>query len=75
MAQKKNKDWYKLTSDGAVFYQNQLVADLKNRVLLNSLQTDWNYRPKKASPELLDKIQKIAEDRRVDTPTIGKSPL
>ena len=33
MAQKKNKDWYKLTSDGAVFYR-QLVADLKNRALL-----------------------------------------
>ena len=33
MAQKKNKDWYKLTSDGAVFYR-QLVADLENRVLL-----------------------------------------
>ncbi|HFI0468165.1 TPA: NAD(P)/FAD-dependent oxidoreductase [Streptococcus suis] len=71
MAQKKNKDWYKLTSEGAVFYR-KLVSDLEtagaNAIPFKQTGTIGL----KSKPELLDKIQKIAEDRRVDTPTIGQ---
>ena len=75
MAQKKNKDWYKLTSDGAVFYR-QLVADLKKSGAAEIPFKQTGTIGLKSKPELLDKIQKIAEDRRVDTPTIGKiTPL
>lgn len=75
MAQKKNKDWYKLTSDGAVFYR-QLVADLEKSGAAEIPFKQTGTIGLKSKPELLDKIQKIAEDRRVDTPTIGKiTPL
>ncbi|HEM3560062.1 TPA: FAD-binding oxidoreductase [Streptococcus suis] len=75
MAQKKNKDWYKLTSDGAVFYR-QLVADLEKSGATEIPFKQTGTIGLKSKPELLDKIQKIAEERRVDTPTIGEiTPL
>ncbi|HFI0112936.1 TPA: NAD(P)/FAD-dependent oxidoreductase [Streptococcus suis] len=71
MAQKKNKDWYKLTSEGAVFYR-KLVADLEAAGASDIPFKQTGTIGLKSKPELLDKIQKIAEDRRVDTPTIGQ---
>ncbi|HEL1619656.1 TPA: FAD-binding oxidoreductase [Streptococcus suis] len=71
MAQKKNKDWYKLTSEGAVFYR-KLVADLEAAGATDIPFKQTGTIGLKSKPELLDKIQKIAEDRRVDTPTIGQ---
>ncbi|HFU4464573.1 TPA: NAD(P)/FAD-dependent oxidoreductase [Streptococcus suis] len=71
MAQKKNKDWYKLTSEGAVFYR-KLVADLEAAGASHIPFKQTGTIGLKSKPELLDKIQKIAEDRRVDTPTIGQ---
>ncbi|MCQ8255928.1 FAD-binding oxidoreductase, partial [Streptococcus suis] len=74
-AQKKNKDWYKLTSDGSVFYR-QLVADLEKSGATEIPFKHTGTIVLKSKPELLDKIQKIAEERRVDTPTIGEiTPL
>lgn len=71
----KNKDWYKLTSDGAVFYR-QLVADLEKSGATEIPFKQTGTIGLKSKPELLDKIQKIAEERRVDTPTIGEiTPL
>lgn len=70
MAQKKNKDWYRLTSDGAVFYR-QLVADLEAAGVTDIPFKQTGTIGLKSKPELLDKIKKIAEDRRLDTPTIG----
>ncbi|CYV32414.1 NAD(P)/FAD-dependent oxidoreductase [Streptococcus suis] len=71
MAQKKNKDWYKLTSEGAVFYR-KLVADLESAGAKDIPFKQTGTIGLKSKPELLEKIQKIAEDRRVDTPTIGQ---
>ncbi|NQJ22081.1 FAD-binding oxidoreductase [Streptococcus suis] len=71
MAQKKNKDWYKLTSEGAVFYR-KLVADLEAAGAMDIPFKQTGTIGLKSKPELLEKIQKIAEDRRVDTPTIGQ---
>lgn len=71
MAQKKNKDWYKLTSEGAVFYR-KLVSDLEAAGASDIPFKQTGTIGLKSKPELLDKIQKIAEDRRVDTPTIGQ---
>ncbi len=70
MAQKKNKDWYRLTSQGAVFYR-QLVADLESAGAKDIPFKQTGTIGLKSKPELLDKIKKIAEDRRLDTPTIG----
>lgn len=70
MAQKKNKDWYRLTSNGAVFYR-QLVADLEAAGVTDIPFKQTGTIGLKSKPELLDKIKKIAEDRRLDTPTIG----
>ncbi len=75
MAQKKNKDWYKLTSDGAVFYR-QLVDDLEKSGASDIPFKQTGTIGLKSKPELLDKIQKIAEERRFNAPTIGKiTPL
>ncbi|HEM3702218.1 TPA: FAD-binding oxidoreductase [Streptococcus suis] len=71
MAQKKNKDWYRLTSEGAVFYR-KLVSDLETAGASDIPFKQTGTIGLKSKPELLDKIQKIAEDRRVDTPTIGQ---
>ncbi|HFI0119969.1 TPA: NAD(P)/FAD-dependent oxidoreductase [Streptococcus suis] len=71
MAQKKNKDWYKLTSEGAVFYR-KLVADLEAAGASDIPFKQTGTIGLKSKHELLDKIQKIAEERRVDTPTIGQ---
>lgn len=70
MAQKKNKDWYRLTSQGAVFYR-QLVADLESAGAKDIPFKQTGTIGLKSKPELLEKIKKIAEDRRIDTPTIG----
>lgn len=70
MAQKKNKDWYRLTSQGAVFYR-QLVADLESAGAKDIPFKQTGTIGLKSKPELLEKIKKIAEDRRLDTPTIG----
>lgn len=71
MAQKKNEDWYKLTSEGAVFYR-KLVKDLEAAGASHIPFKQTGTIGLKSKPELLEKIQKIAEDRRVDTPTIGQ---
>lgn len=70
MAQKKNKDWYRLTSDGAVFYR-QLVADLEKAGASDIPFKQTGTIGLKSKPELLDKIKKIAEERRGDAPVIG----
>ncbi len=70
MAQKKNQDWYRLTSEGAVFYR-QLVTDLEKAGAQDIPFKQTGTIGLKSRPDLLEKIQKIAEKRREDTPTIG----
>lgn len=71
LAQKKNKDWYRLTSNGAVFCR-QLMADLIASGVDTLPFKQTGTLGLKSKPELLEKIQKIAEDRKIETATIGE---
>lgn len=70
LAQKKNKDWYRLTSTGAVFYR-QLIADMQAAGTSDIPFKQTGTIGLKSKPELLEKIRKIAEERRLETATIG----
>lgn len=70
MAQKKNKDWYRLTSEGAVFYR-QLMADLTACGIENLPYKQTGTIGLKSTPQLREKIRQLATDRKNDTPTIG----
>lgn len=74
LAQKKNKDWYRLTSTGAVFYR-QLMADLTKAGVTDLPFKQTGTLGLKSRPELAEKVQAIAKDRRQDTPTIGNIRL
>lgn len=70
LSQRRNKVWYRLTANGATFYQ-RLLHDLKT---LN-LSTDF-YRQNgtivfKKSDKLLNKITLLAHERRKIDPMIG----
>ena len=71
LAQKKNKDWYHLTSTGAVFYR-QLIHDLESVGVTELPFKQTGTLGLKSSPQLLEKIQKLASERQISTPTIGE---
>lgn len=71
LAQKKNKDWYRLTSTGAVFYR-QLKEDVETAGGEQFPFKQTGTVGLKSHTHLLEKIQKLATERRADTPAIGR---
>lgn len=71
MAQKKNKDWYRLTSSGAGFYL-QLMADLRADGINDLPFQVTGTIGLKSRKDLIEKVEKIALDRREDAPVIGQ---
>lgn len=71
LSQRRNKDWYRLTSQGADFYQ-QLMTDLASET-----NSDLPYRQTgtlvfKNKPHLLEKLYHLAQTRRQTAQRIGE---
>ncbi len=68
---KRNKDWYRLTSQGAAFYES-FMADLSKDGLENLPYKQTGTFVFKKKDEHLEHAVQLADERRVDCPRIGE---
>ena len=71
LSQRRNKDWYRLTAQGAAFYQD-LMKDLEEDQVTNLPYKQTGTLVFKKNEKLLDKLEKIGRERRQDAPRIGQ---
>lgn len=71
LSQRRNKDWYHLTSEGAAFYP-KLIADLARAGFDEAPYRQTGTLVFKNQEKLLKKLEKIAHERLVDAPMIGE---
>lgn len=71
LSQRRNQDWYRLASQGAAFYP-KLMADLQADGIQDLPYQQTGTLVFKKQPQILEKLEKIAQDRRVQAPQIGK---
>ncbi|WP_394405192.1 NAD(P)/FAD-dependent oxidoreductase [Streptococcus sp. 20-1249] len=74
LSQRRNQDWYKLTSESAAFYP-LLMMDLEKAGFSESAYKQTGTLVFKNKDKLLQKLEKIALDRRENAPTIGQLSL
>ena len=70
LSQRRNKEWYFLAKEGAKFY-SQLIDDLSQTNETNDVYQKTGTLLYKKNEALLAKLNKLAEDRKVDAPEIG----
>jgi len=71
LSQRRNKEWYFLAKEGAKFYSDYM-KDLSKIFDINDVYKQTGTLLYKKTPQLLDKLEKIAYDRLIDAPGIGK---
>lgn len=71
LSQRRNKDWYRLTSQGAAFYL-KLMEDLKGYGVSQLPYKQTGTIVFKNQDGLLQKLKKLAENRAKDAPMIGE---
>ena len=71
LSQRRNKEWYFLAKEGAKFYSDYM-KDLSKIFDINDVYKQTGTLLYKKTPQLLDKLEKIAYDRLMDAPEIGK---
>ncbi|TCD46241.1 FAD-binding oxidoreductase [Streptococcus sp. X16XC17] len=74
LSQRRNKEWYRLTSQGAAFYPT-LMADLEKSSFKPAPYKQTGTLVFKNQEKLLKKLEKIAHKRLVDAPMIGDLEL
>lgn len=70
LSQRRNQDWYRLTSQGAAFYQ-KLMKDLADDGVTQLPYQQRGTLVFKNKPQLLDKLARIAQERQQSSPEIG----
>ena len=70
LSQRRNKDWYRLTARGASYYP-ELMAQLEADGVTQLPYEQVGALVFKKTPELLEKLEKIAADRRKEEERIG----
>lgn len=70
LSQRRNKEWYFLAKEGAKFY-SQLIDDLSQTNETKDVYQKTGTLLYKKNEALLAKLNKLAEDRKVDAPEIG----
>ena len=70
LSQRRNKDWYRLTARGASYYP-ELMAQLQEDGVSQLPYEQVGALVFKKTPELLEKLEKIAAERRKEEARIG----
>ena len=70
LSQRRNKDWYRLTARGASYYP-ELMAQLQEDSVSQLPYEQVGALVFKKTPELLEKLEKIAAERRKEEARIG----
>lgn len=70
LSQRRNKEWYFLAREGAKFYSDYM-NDLEEFFNIQEIYKQTGTLLYKKTPQLLDKLEKIAYERRVEAPEIG----
>ena len=70
LSQRRNKDWYRLTARGASYYP-ELMAELEEDGVTQLPYEQVGALIFKKTPELLEKLEKIAAERREGEERIG----
>ena len=70
LSQRRNKDWYRLTARGASYYP-ELMAQLEEDGVSQLPYEQVGALVFKKTPELLEKLEKIAAERREEEERIG----
>ena len=70
LSQRRNKDWYRLTARGASYYP-ELMAELQADGVTQLPYEQVGALVFKKTPELLEKLEKIAVERRKEEERIG----
>ena len=70
LSQRRNKDWYRLTARGASYY-SELMAQLEEDGVSQLPYEQVGALVFKKTPELLEKLEKIAAERREEEERIG----
>ncbi|MFC6348269.1 NAD(P)/FAD-dependent oxidoreductase [Vagococcus carniphilus] len=70
LSQRRNKEWYFLAKEGAKFY-SQLIDDLSQTNETKDVYQKTGTLLYKKNETLLAKLNKLAEDRKVEAPEIG----
>lgn len=70
LSQRRNKQWYTLTSMGASFYK-QLIDDLQNVSIDTSFYRQSGTYVFRNNPDALKKLETIAHQRQLEGATIG----
>lgn len=71
LSQRRNKEWYFLAKEGAKFYET-LINDLKKTTDTTTFYQQTGTILYKKTPNLLVKLQKLAEERKQEAPEIGE---
>lgn len=70
LSQRRNKEWYFLAKEGAKFYQS-LIKDLSETTDTASIYQKSGTLLYKKNPKLLEKLEKLATERKMEAPEIG----
>ena len=70
LSQRRNKEWYFLAREGAKFYSDYM-KDLEEFFNIQEIYKQTGTLLYKKTPQLLDKLEKIAYERRIEAPEIG----
>ncbi|MDT2815793.1 NAD(P)/FAD-dependent oxidoreductase [Vagococcus carniphilus] len=70
LSQRRNKEWYFLAKEGAKFY-SQLIDDLSQTNETKEVYQKTGTLLYKKNEALLAKLNKLAEDRKLEAPEIG----
>ncbi|MGT2753934.1 NAD(P)/FAD-dependent oxidoreductase [Streptococcus ovis] len=71
LSQRRNQNWYQLTAQGAAFYQ-QLMEDLTEAGVKQLPYKQTGTLVFKQKPELLEKLYRLAVQRRTEAPMLGE---
>lgn len=71
LSQRRNQKWYRLAAGGAAFYPT-LMKDIGEDLQHSLIYRQVGTLVFKKTPKLLDKLEKIAQKRRIDAPMIGE---
>lgn len=70
LSQRRNKEWYFLAKEGAKFYRT-LIDDLAQTTDTSSIYQQTGTLLYKKNHKLLEKLEKLATERKIDAPEIG----
>lgn len=71
LSQRRNQEWYFLAREGAKFYQT-LIQDLNQQASTKEIYQQTGTILYKKNEQLLAKLKKLAEARKIEAPEIGE---